>query len=32
MYFVATYSNGYCGCNNTYYFKANSEDIVDLTV
>lgn len=28
MYFKATYSNGYCGCDITEYFKANSEEEV----
>lgn len=28
MYFKATYSNGYCGCDITEYFKADSEEEV----
>jgi len=28
MYFKGTYSCGYCGCDNIYYFKANSIDDV----
>lgn len=29
MYFKATYSNDYCGCDDTYYFKANNMEEVE---
>lgn len=32
MYFKATYSNGYCGCDITEYFKANNEKEVDIYI